>query len=77
MNPDRRLTYRFLTLPFHVRVELANTMDLLQDDDKGVPDRVLFQRIFKRAAERGLLPRLWMEVEGRHSLPAPEPNPYA
>jgi hypothetical protein len=77
MDPDRRLTYRFLTLPFHVRVELANVMDLLQDEDKGVPDRVLFQRLFKRAAERGLLARLWTEVESRHAVPAGEPNPYA
>lgn len=75
MDPDRRLTYRFLTLPFHVRVELANTLGLLQDDDKAASDRVLFQRIFKRAAERGLLAQLWSEVEQRHGAPA-DPNPY-
>jgi len=76
MDPDRRLTYRFLTLPFHVRVDLASTLGLLQDDDKGVPDRMLFQRLFRRAAERNQLARLWEEVERRHGAPTDEPNPY-
>jgi hypothetical protein len=75
MDPARRLTYRFLTLPYHERMAVANALKLLGDDDKGLPDRVLFERLLQRAAQRGLRAQLWAEVEQRHGAP-PEPNPY-
>jgi hypothetical protein len=76
MDPARRLTYRFLTLPFHERIAIANSLALLRDEDKGVPDRVLFERFFRRARDQGKLERLWVEVEGRHGEQSEGPNPY-
>lgn len=77
MGPARKLTYRFLTLPYHVRLELANTLELLNDDDNRVTDRVLFQRVFRRAKEQHRLGQLWEAVENRHGAPDTEPNPYS
>src|ERR1019366_8504631 len=77
MDPARRLTYRFLTLPFHERIAIANTLALLRDEDTGLPDRVLFERFFRRARDEGKLEMLWAEVERRHGDQSDGPNPYA
>lgn len=66
MNPARRLTYLFLTLPYHVRIRIAQQLELLHDEDKGLHDSELFKRFFQRAKENNLLERLWSEVEDAH-----------
>ena len=78
MDNARRLVYRFLTLPYHERIAIAQKLQLLEDEDKGVPDAELFQRFFQRAKERVLLGKLWNEVEAAHHVEANRSeNPFA
>ena len=75
-NPPRRLAYHFLDLPYHVQMEIAQTLDLLQDEDRDQLDDELFRRFFRRAAGSGKLPDLWNEVEKKHPDGEPEKNPF-
>lgn len=72
---ERRLTYRFLTLPFRHQISIANSLDILNDADGALSDQTLFRLLFRRAAERGLLQQLWDETEKRHDDPA-DFNPF-
>ena len=74
-NHERRLTYRFLTLPFRHQIAVAKNLDVLTDADRALSDEALFRVLFKRAAENGLLGKLWNETEKLHDNPA-EFNPF-
>lgn len=74
-NHERRLTFRFLTLPFRHQIAIANSLNVLTDDDRALNDEALFRELFKRAAAKGLLGKLWEETEKRHADPAPF-NPF-
>jgi hypothetical protein len=74
-NHERRLTFRFLTLPFRHQIAIANSLNVLTDDDRALSDEALFGELFKRAAANGLLAKLWEETEKRHADPAPF-NPF-
>ena len=75
-NPKRRLAYRFLDLPYHVQMAIAEALGLLQDDDKSQPAAEQFRRFFKRATDSGKLPDLWEEVEKKHPDGEPDKNPF-
>ena len=74
-NDERRLAYRFLTLPFRHQISVAKNLDVLTDADKALSDEALFRVLFKRAAQKGLLGKLWAETEKLHDDPA-ESNPF-
>lgn len=74
-NYERRLTYRFLTLPFRHQITVAKNLDVLTDADRALSDEALFRVLFKRAAEKGLLGKLWAETEKLHDDPA-DFNPF-
>jgi hypothetical protein len=74
-NHERRLTYRFLTLPFRHQITVAKNLDVLTDADRALSDETLFRVLFKRAADNGLLAQLWTETEKLHDDPA-EFNPF-
>jgi len=74
-NHERRLTYRFLTLPFRHQIAVANRLNVLTDEDRSLSDEALFRVLFKRAAEKGLLGKLWAETEKLHADPA-DFNPF-
>jgi predicted phosphodiesterase len=74
-NHERRLTFRFLTLPFRHQIAIANSLNVLTDEDRALSDEALFRELFKRAAAKGLLGKLWEETEKRHADPAPF-NPF-
>lgn len=77
MDNARRLVYRFLTLPYHERIAIAQKLQLLEDEDQGIQDAELFQRFFQRAKERILLGKLWNEVEAAHHVEAKRTeNPF-
>ena len=59
MRPGRRLTYRFLSLPYHARIKVVQQLNLVHADDEGLRDSELYQRYFSRAAEREQLHDLW------------------
>lgn len=69
-NYERRLTYRFLTLPFRHQIAVAQSLNVLTDEDRALSDEALFRELFKRAAAKGLLGKLWEETEKRHADPA-------
>ena len=69
-NHERRLTYRFLTLPFRHQIAVAQSLNVLTDEDRALSDEALFRELFKRAAANGLLGKLWEETEKRHADPA-------
>ena len=78
MNPARRLTYRFLSLPYIARIRVAQTLGLLEEDDKKVhEDAELFKRFFRRAQEKKVLKQLWDEVEKYHGEDKRTENPYS
>lgn len=74
-NHERRLTYRFLTLPFRHQIAIADSLSVLTDEDRALNDEALFHVLFGRAAANGLLAKLWDETEKRHADPAPL-NPF-
>lgn len=74
-NHERRLTFRFLTLPFRHQIAIANSMNVLTDEDQALTDEALFRELFKRAAANGLLANLWDETEKHHVNKAPL-NPF-
>ncbi len=77
MNWSRVLTYRFLDLSHLQIIDIARHLNLLQDDDEGVRDLVLYQRIFERAIEEGQLDKLWNEIEKKHNDSKYPTNPFA
>lgn len=77
LSAPRRLAYRFMALPYHRRLEVAQALNLLSDEDRGVSDTELFRRFFRRAAERSQLAALWRETEARHPDSTSEENPFS
>jgi len=59
----RRLTYRFLSLPFTKQMEVAQSVDLLEPNDKGIQDQQLFQLFFMRARDRNLVEKLASAID--------------
>ena len=77
MRPARILTYRFFDLPHVVRMDVAQELDLIEDEDEGLRDFELFERVFRRARERSLLADLWEKVESRHGDGKYTDNPFS
>jgi hypothetical protein len=79
INPTdaaRTLTYRFLDLSHVTRIEIAQELGLYQNEDEGVRDPELLERIFRRASEGKKLEKLWELVEERHDDGGNATNPY-
>ena len=78
MSPLRRLTYRWLSLPYISRRRIAQDMHLeaVGEADE-LPDTQHEGRVLRRAQERGQLAALWDVVEARHADRVPPPNPFA
>lgn len=74
-NHERRLTFRFLTLPFRHQIAVAQSLNLLTDEDRVLSDEALFGELFRRAAAKGLLAKLWDETE-KHHADAATFNPF-
>jgi hypothetical protein len=75
MNPARRLTYRFLRLPYRKRMKISLNLELIEDEDSGLQDAELFSRVFRRAEEKRLLENLWQKVAAECDMDN-EKNPY-
>jgi hypothetical protein len=75
-NPARKLAYRFLDLPYHTQVGIAEGLGLLQEEDMIQPAPEQFRRFFRRASDSGKLPELWREVERHHPDGEPDKNPF-
>lgn len=71
----RKLTYRFLSLPHHIKLKIAQELNLIRDEDQGLRDAELYKRYFERAAEKGILAELWKKVQKEYGDSEGE-NPY-
>jgi len=76
MNGSWKLSFRFLSLPFHKRMEVANELHLLEDSDSQIDHAELFRRLFRRAAERNELREFYNAVEKKHTGNLPDDNPF-
>lgn len=76
MNGTWKLSFRFLSLPFHKRMEVANELHLLEDSDSQIDPAELFRRLFRRAAERNELREFYNTVEKKRTGSLPEDNPF-
>jgi hypothetical protein len=76
VNPARRLTYRFMSLPYQVRVEVAQKLELIENEDSDLKDAQRYEAYFRRAKERKLLATLWETVERAHGAELDD-NPFA
>lgn len=76
VDAARTLTYRFLDLSHVTRIEIAQELGLYQNEDEGILDPELLERIFRRASEGNKLERLWALVEERHDGGRNATNPY-
>lgn len=75
-DPNRVLTYRFFSLPFHSKIAIAQELGILQDDDKGVVEAELVKRFLCRARQQKLLGKLWGKVEQSHNDGKHPENPF-
>lgn len=76
VNPARRLTYRFMSLPYQVRIEVAQKLQLIENEDSDVKDAQRYEAYFRRAKQRELVARLWEAVERAHGA-EPTGNPFS
>lgn len=76
-DPERRLTYRFLILPFRHQIAIAQSLDVLTNEDRVLTDSALFKTLFARAAENQKLAKLWEETEAHHGQNNAGVNPFA
>lgn len=76
MNGSWKLSFRFLSLPFHKRMEVANELHLLEASDSQIDPAELFRRLFRRAAERNELREFYNAVEKQHTGSFPNDNPF-
>jgi predicted phosphodiesterase len=74
MDSARTLTYRFLSLAHLVRLEIAQALRLMREEDEGISDAELWERILSRATEESRLAELWDLVESKYEDKLP--NPY-
>ena len=75
VNPARKLIYRFLSLPYLVRLEIARDLGLIHEEDANLTEGDLYPKYFARAKESQKLENLWNEVEKRHGSKDSE-NPF-
>lgn len=76
VNPARKLTYRFMSLPYQVRLEVAQSLSLIEDEDSDLQEAQRYETYFRRANERGLLEKLWETVERAHGSEPQSENPF-
>lgn len=75
VDARRRLTYRFMELPYLARLDIARDLVLVQEEDADASGDELIRRVFRRAREQKKLEALWDAVEKRYEDPAKE-NPF-
>lgn len=76
VNPNRILAYRFLSLPFLKQYIIAEKLLIIEEDDKDLSERELFEAIFVRAAESSKLADLWDLVQDAHNDSKYIDNPF-
>jgi len=61
-NPVRKIAYMFFDLPFHKRIKIANTLNLIEDIDENLNPIQQSQKFLKKAIDERKLADLWEQV---------------
>jgi predicted phosphodiesterase len=61
-NNVKILAYRFMSLPYHVRLQIATNLKLQEDSDEDISDLEKTKAYFKRARERNIFKNLWLQI---------------
>ena len=61
-NPKRKLFYMFVSLPYHVKLQIAVSLKLVEDSDENLSVVKKTEQYFKRAIDKKLLHQLWNQV---------------
>jgi calcineurin-like phosphoesterase family protein len=77
-KPDklRKITYMFLGLPYHKKVDVANTLQLIEDSDAGLSELKKSELYITRAISQDKLAGLWDKIIEVQSEKNTEPNPF-
>lgn len=73
-NHVRRLAYLFLGLPYHIRLSIAVSLEVVQENDEKLTNIERAQEYFKRTLDQGKLRNMWdlvMEHQSEKEL-----NPF-
>ena len=73
MQAKRKLIYVYLNLPYATIIKIASELSLMREEDRGISDQELYQRIMERADKGKLLGKLWDQVSQYAELPT---NPF-
>jgi predicted MPP superfamily phosphohydrolase len=76
MSHQRKLTYRFLGLPYSKRLEISIKLGLIHDEDMDLQDIELFRQVFRRAVESKNIASLWDAVEQAYGAEERGENPF-
>lgn len=76
MNSYRKFVYRFYTLAFNIRYNIALGLGLIRDEDAGLDDSGLFKNIFARAKKEDKLKLLWEKTEEAYGNYDFSENPF-
>ena len=77
VNPKRRMVFRFHSLPYVSRLEIAIKLSLITEEDSQLREEEKYSRYFRRAEERRILDELWSAIEQKHGVDLPGPNPFS
>lgn len=61
-NPLRKIAYSYFDLPFHTRIKIASTLNLIEDKDENLNAIQQSQKFLKKAIEDSKLEDLWEQV---------------
>lgn len=78
MTPERVLTYRFFSLPYVIRLEIARALGPWSDEDYRMcwECEEVFDLIFERVCSANVLADLWDRVEEQHGDGKYSINPF-
>jgi hypothetical protein len=67
MNEIRRLVYRFLELPYVTRLDIARSLNLIEDVDEQLCGKELWCRVAAGVNDKGLLAKFREKVQEQYS----------
>lgn len=77
VDATQELVNAFLTLPYHQIAEIANELDLVNDEDEDISAVEQYRRYFQRARQRSDgFKQLWEKVAQYHSAFSGRLNPF-
>jgi hypothetical protein len=63
MKYTRLIVYKFLKLPYNLRLKVVQELKLVKNKDKGLYGMELFKRCFKRAKEQKIIEKLKINID--------------